>query len=111
MSRPTKTVELDEALGGGPIQYRECQGHESDLFLSYFKATGIEYLAGGVESGFKTVVRDQYDTKLFQVKGKRTVRVNEVPVKAASLTTDDVYVLDMGLQIFVVRRRYNLSYS
>ncbi|KDO34602.1 hypothetical protein SPRG_00665 [Saprolegnia parasitica CBS 223.65] len=96
-----KTVELDEALGGGPIQYRECQGHESDLFLSYFKATGIEYLAGGVESGFKTVVRDQYDTKLFQVKGKRTVRVNEVPAKATSLTTDDVYVLDMGLELFV----------
>ncbi|OQR93077.1 villin-like protein [Achlya hypogyna] len=96
-----KTVELDESLGGGPIQYRECQGHESELFMSYFKATGLEYLSGGVASGFNTVVRDQYDTKLFQVKGKRTVRVNEVPLKNTSLTKDDVYVLDKGLEIYV----------
>ncbi|ETW03641.1 hypothetical protein H310_05039 [Aphanomyces invadans] len=96
-----KTVELDEALGGGPVQYRECQGFESDLFLSYFKNTGVEYLPGGVDSGFNKVVRDQYETKLLQVKGKRTVRVNQVPTKNTSLTKDDVYILDLGLEIFV----------
>ena len=52
-----KTVELDESLGGGPVQHRECQGHESELFMSYFKKTGLEYLPGGVDSGFNKVRR------------------------------------------------------
>jgi len=96
-----KTVELDEGLGGGPIQYRECQNHESALFLSYFKESGMEYLEGGVASGFKHVERDSYDTRLLHLKGKRVVRANKVPVEAASLNTGDVFILDMGLKLFI----------
>ena len=49
-----KSIELDDYLGGGPVQYREVQSHESKMFLSYFPK-GVKYLSGGIESGFKKV--------------------------------------------------------
>lgn len=96
-----KTVELDESLGGGPVQYREVQGNESALFQSYFKNIGLEYVPGGVESGFRKVERDSYRSRLLMCKGKRTVRVTEVPLSNQSLNTGDVFILDLGLQLFI----------
>jgi hypothetical protein len=97
-----KTVELDDALGGGPAQYREVQGNESALFLSYFKDTGgVEYVPGGVASGFRKVEVDVFPTRLLHLKGKRTVRLQEVPLSIASLNNQDVYILDAGFKIFV----------
>jgi len=97
-----KTVELDDALGGGPVQYRELQGSESQLFLSYFRHTGgIEYLPGGIDSGFRKVERDVYETRLLHLKGKRTVRVSEVALNKSSLNKGDVFILDKGLKIFL----------
>ncbi|KAI7753960.1 hypothetical protein M8C21_029092, partial [Ambrosia artemisiifolia] len=46
-----KTIELDAALGGRAVQYREVQGHETERFLSYFKPCIIPQ-SGGVASGF-----------------------------------------------------------
>nr|CAD7440175.1 unnamed protein product [Timema bartmani] len=66
------SVELDDSLGGAPVQHREVQEHESRLFLSHF-ASGVRYLAGGVASGFTHVDPDAVEKRLFQVKGKRNV--------------------------------------
>lgn len=61
----------------------------------------MEYLPGGVDSGFRTVDRDAYTTRLIQVKGKRTVRSWEVPCTASSLNTGDVFILDTAGKIFL----------
>lgn len=93
------TVDLDDHLGGGPVQYREVQGHESDLFLGYFKG-GVQCLDGGVETGFRHVDRDHYNPRLFQIKGKRNCRVSQVKFATDSLNSGDVFILDQGMKIF-----------
>ncbi|KAL3075197.1 hypothetical protein niasHS_013420 [Heterodera schachtii] len=97
-----KTVELDDSLNGLPVQYREVQDHESSLFLSYFK-DGIKYLEGGAESGFRHVVPpyQNWAPKLFHCKGKRNVRCTQVKCIKESLNLGDVFILDMGLNLYV----------
>jgi len=94
-----KTVELDDLLGGAPVQHREVQGHESDLFLSYFK-NQIKLLSGGVETGFKHVKPTEYKPRLLHLKGKKRIRVTEVPLKGDSLNSGDVFILDAGLNLY-----------
>ncbi|KAK9128758.1 hypothetical protein Syun_017555 [Stephania yunnanensis] len=94
-----KTVELDAVLGGRAVQHREIQGHESDKFLSYFKPCIIP-LEGGVASGFKKVEEDVFETRLYVCKGKRVVRLKQVPFARSSLNHDDVFILDTDNKIY-----------
>ena len=65
-----KTVELDDALGGSPIQWREVQNHESSKFISYFKKKGgLITMEGGVDSGFRKVGPKEFKPMLFHIKG------------------------------------------
>jgi len=98
-----KAQELDTFLGTTPIQHREVQGHESQLFLSYFKDDGKDgtgcftVLEGGVDSGFNKVEPTKYRPRLLHVKGtNKTMTVREVPIAAASVNSGDVFVLDLG---------------
>lgn len=96
-----KTVELDEQLGGVPVQHRETEGHESSLFLSRFK-NGVRYLKGGVASGFHHVDPDaDYPARLFHVKGRRNVRVRQVEAGVAAMNKGDCFILDCRDKVFV----------
>jgi len=96
-----KTVELDDFLGTEPVQHREVQGSESNLFLSYWKeAGGIRLLEGGIASGFNHVKPTEYKARLLHLKGKKNVRVTQVDLKASSLNEGDVFILDNGLTIY-----------
>ncbi|KAK4767193.1 hypothetical protein SAY86_014943 [Trapa natans] len=94
-----KTVELDVSLGGRAVQHREIQGHESDKFLSYFKPCIIP-LEGGVASGFKKPEEEEFETRLYVCKGKRVVRLKQVPFVRSSLNHDDVFILDTQKKIY-----------
>ncbi|KAM7477873.1 hypothetical protein LguiA_026086 [Lonicera macranthoides] len=125
-----KTVELDAALGGRAVQYREVQGHETEKFLSYFKPCIIPQV-GGVASGFKHAVAEEHTTRLVNVGpvgfgskcaskqgGFRLLKVKlalgwsgsgriyfevdrlQVPFARSSLNHDDIFILDTKSKIF-----------
>ncbi|XP_051893060.1 gelsolin-like [Pristis pectinata] len=93
------TVQLDDYLDGKPIQYREVQGHESNVFLGNFKS-GIKYKAGGVASGFSHVVTNEVKVqRCLQLKGRRVVRATEVPLTWDSFNSGDCFIVDLGDEI------------
>ena len=96
-------VELDDYLGGAPIQHRECQNNESERFLAYFKQRGgVCYQNGGVATGFSHYER-RIEPRLFQLKGKRNIRLTEIggAIEWASLNRSDAFIVDLASTIFV----------
>ncbi len=95
-----KTVELDDKLGGAPVQYREVQGFESPDFVAIFK-NGIRIQAGGVDTGFTHVKPTEYKPRLLHVKGSpKSITAIEVPLSGDSFNEGDAFILDNGLQIY-----------
>lgn len=94
-----KTVELDTFLNDLPVQHREVQGFESDLFKSYFKT--ITVMKGGAQSGFNHVEPEEYKPRLLHFCGtRRSVEVKEVPLSKDRIKSDDVFILDLGQTIY-----------
>ena len=48
------------------------------LHLPANKMFLLRYLEGGVDSGFKTVDPDAFEKRLFQVKGRKNIRIAQV---------------------------------
>nr|XP_057923577.1 scinderin like b isoform X1 [Doryrhamphus excisus] len=104
-------TQLDDFLGGGPVQFRELQRSESNTFLGYFKS-GIKYQdamlpdasasqKGGVASGFQHVVTNDMNVKrLLHIKGRRAIRATEVDMSWSSFNKGDCFIVDLGKDIY-----------
>ncbi|XP_072541236.1 macrophage-capping protein-like [Salminus brasiliensis] len=92
-------TQLDHFLGGEPVQHRETQGHESAEFMELFP-NGVSYKEGGVESGFRKAQGGSVPVqRLYEIKGKKNIRVKEVELSWRSFTRGDCFILDLGQTI------------
>jgi len=94
-----KTVELDTLLDDKPVQHREVQFHESELFKGYFSA--IIFMKGGADTGFNHVNPTKYTPRLLHISGEGSnIEMREVSLKKGNLNDEDVFILDNGLTIY-----------
>ncbi|CAI5517769.1 unnamed protein product, partial [Closterium sp. Naga37s-1] len=84
-----KALDLDIAVGGKSTQHREQQGHESPLFLSYFRPCVIPIADGPTG-----------EPRLYQVKGRRFLHVRQVPFARSFLNHSDVFVLQAPSKLY-----------
>lgn len=95
------TVGLDDKFNGAAVQHREALGHESSQFTQLFPS-GLQYKEGGVGSGFNHVITNAgAEKRMFQVKGKRNVRIRQVDPLISSMNKGDVFILDKDQDILV----------
>ncbi|XP_059489810.1 villin-1-like [Neocloeon triangulifer] len=95
-----KTVELDDLLGGGPVQHREVEGQETPRFKGYF-TKGMRMMKGGVSSGFKKTT-DNFTPRLFRVKGRRSPAMTEMPaISWSNMNSGDCFIIDTKNIVFV----------
>ncbi|XP_014844806.1 PREDICTED: macrophage-capping protein isoform X2 [Poecilia mexicana] len=88
-------TQLDNFLGGDPVQHRQVQGFESPEFMELFPR-GVSYKEGGVESGFRQSQGSGTVQRLYQIKGKRNIRAKEVELTWSSFNKGDCFILDLG---------------
>ena len=106
-----KTVELDCYLDFKPTQHREVQGHESELFLSYFKR--IYILNGGCDSGFRRVLPENYEPRLIRVRKNKCGRITctEMEFLRENINEEDVFILDYGAYIYQYQGENSCSFE
>jgi len=87
-----KMVEADDYLKGAPVQHRQVQGCESGQFQGYFES--LQYLDGGVESGFNHVEPTVEKPLLFRVKSTgKQILMTQMPLSKSSLNEGDSFIL------------------
>lgn len=72
------------------------------IFSLLLYKLGIRYENGGIGSAFRHVETNAVgEKKLYQVKGKRNVRVNQVNLSISSMNKGDCFILDAGNDVYV----------
>lgn len=95
------SVHLTGYLSAPSRHHLELQGEESQVFMSYFKDTGVTYLQGGVESGLKQTTVREHEPRLLQVKGRKYPRVWTFAPSADKLNEGDVFILNNNSKLYL----------
>ena len=94
-----KIVELDDFFHGAVDLCYEAQNNESEDFRKLFEQIIIE--EGGIESGFKKIEEEKWDVRLLRVyMDGKSARTEELPLNLSSLTQEDAFILDTGLELY-----------
>ncbi|XP_075997623.1 scinderin like a [Genypterus blacodes] len=94
------TVQLDESMGGSPVQVIVTQGQEPPHLVSLFSGNPLViYLGGTSREGGQSQPKS---TQLFHIRRSSTkaTRAVEVGPSADSLNTNDVFVLKTPDSLF-----------
>ncbi|KAM6131867.1 villin-1 isoform 2-T2 [Phoenicopterus ruber ruber] len=87
-----QAVILDQKYNNEPVQVRVTMGKEPAHLMAIFKGKMVVYLGGTSRAGSKEPTPS---TRLFHVHGTNeyNTKAFEVPVRASSLNSNDVFVL------------------
>jgi len=88
-----KMVEADDFLGGAAVQHRQVEGREADEFVDFFQT--LEYLEGGIASGFTRVEPTKEKPMFFKFKsrGKNKGELIQVPMSSSSMDSRSGFIL------------------
>jgi len=98
--------DLDDKMGGYPVQVRVVQNKEPPHFFKIFEGMMVVH-DGGIGSGFKNVdeadYKDEDGTRLFHVRGTNdyNTRAIQVMERAESLNSGDVFILESPEQMYI----------
>jgi len=88
-----KMVEADDYLGGAAIQHRQVEGREADEFVDFFQH--LEYLEGGIDSGFNRVEPTKEKPLFFRFRPRGTNggELVQVPMAVSSMDSQSGFIL------------------
>jgi gelsolin len=95
----SKNLDMDR--GDLPTLHSVDQGQEPAEFLKLLPGS-LTIKPGGVTGILKPVKKEpKHQVKLYHLKAEGGFRTTEVSLKKSSLKSDDAFVLDAGMKIYV----------